>query len=358
MNTFGIIDAAILWFYGLLIAATTIKNWNHSNKTQRVKYSEIVYAIAYELNGFAMLYLFNQTTISNDTETILYLILLVLFVCVLGWLWSNVLYTSIRIRKHPEILNDNAIPTRNMEKFLKELNEKYDKNPRNDDIVKDLTRKALHFVLLAGVWGLYALPNLIQPTLTEWGLSAIAFRNFSYMAIGFFFIFMFTTADMVRIYKFHLLPDWAMAWYNKSMEPKTESYTYISSIPFVLTLLLFSFFPIQVLLCTCMVSCVGDAMASIIGKSFGKHKMTNFGRYPHKSFEGLIAGVFSSFIGVIIVFQIYPMDGVTNTIEIVLGLLAAVAFIYVDAFSKYIVDNVLNSVIPGVLIYAAILFVI
>ncbi len=164
-----------------------------------------------------------------------------------------------------------------MDKFLSQLHEKYDKNPRNDDIIKDLTRKLLHFVLFGVVWGFYALSITFASTLATWGLTPIAFRNFIYVGLGFFFIFMFTTADMVRVYKFHDLSDWAINWYAKSMEPKTEAYSYISSVPFLLTLLLFIFSPIQVLLSACVVACVADAMASIVGKSYGHHKMTNFG---------------------------------------------------------------------------------
>ena len=52
--------------------------------------------------------------------------------------------------------------------------------------------------------------------------------------------------------------------------------------------------------------------------------MTNFGRYPNKSFEGLIAGVLSAFAGVIAVFQVYPMAGVTNLDQIIFGLLAGI----------------------------------
>ncbi len=63
MNVFGLIDASILWFYGGLILTLTVKNWNHTQKPMRVKYSEIVYAAAFEITGFYLLFNFNGTGI-------------------------------------------------------------------------------------------------------------------------------------------------------------------------------------------------------------------------------------------------------------------------------------------------------
>ncbi len=98
MNTFAIIDFSILIFYGLLIATTTIKNWNNPHKTPRIRNSELAYAVCFVLNGIAILFLFSQTTISPEIENILYEIIFIIFVAVLGWLWIlNVVYTWLRI---------------------------------------------------------------------------------------------------------------------------------------------------------------------------------------------------------------------------------------------------------------------
>lgn len=358
MNALTIIASCILWFYGSYVLIIDLWNWNHPKKRLRDKYSEIVYAIAFYIDGYIVLTLFDNESINDFMFNRLYTIMVVFFMAVLIWLWIfNVLYTYLRIQRKPDILRKNAIPTRNLELFLNQLEIKYQDNPKNDDIIKDLSRKLLHVVLLAFVIGLHYFALWYAPVTAQWGLSAIAFRNYLYVIAAFFFVIMFTTADSVRVYKFHLLPDWAIKWYAKSIEPKSEAYTYISSVPFLLTVLLFIHAPIQILFSVAWVSCISDAVASVVGKSYGKHKMTNFGRYPNKSFEGLLAGAFAAFIGVYLLFEWYPMNNVTGTLlQPILGLVVALVFVLIDAFSKYIVDNVENTLLPGMVLYTILWF--
>jgi dolichol kinase len=318
----------------------------------------LIYGGAFIFNGFIVLFLFKNQGLSPQNETLLYGIMFIGFVFILFWLWVvNILRTAIKVKKHPEMLREDAPICRIFDLYWEKLEKEY-KQHETKDIIKDLSRKALHFVVLAIIILGTEIPKRMEPTLTAWGFTPLAIRNFFYVLIAFFFLFMFTTADILRVNKMEWLPDWGLKWYGKSVEISTEKYTYISSVPMLLTLMMFIPAPFSILMVGAIVSCVSDAAASIVGKNFGKHKMDKFGHYPQKSFEGLFAGVTSAFLGTIIILRFYPLPGVTDNWAIVLGLLAALSFFYIDAFSKYVVDNVLNILLPAVLVYIVYLIAI
>ena len=231
------------------------------------------------------------------------------------------------------------------------LNEKYAKNTKNDDVIKDLSRKLLHVIMLSIIIGLNSYANSISDRLTDNGLTPIAFRNTLYLFLAGLFVFMFTLEDLYRMCAFHCCPNWARNWLTKSLDPRSESYTFISSVPFLQTMLLFIFAPIQVLFAAAVVSCVADSVASIVGKSMGKHKLANVGFYPNKSVEGLLAGVFATLIGVILVFVYYPIPNVGPMLIFSIALVISLIFALIDLFGKYIADNVLNTLIPGLVIW-------
>ncbi|MHA1730739.1 MAG: phosphatidate cytidylyltransferase [Promethearchaeota archaeon] len=364
MNILGLINATLLWFYGALVISLTVKHWDHPHKTTKIRVSEIIYGIAFIINGFAILFIFHG--VSDAAQNFLYAALLVIYGIIMAFLWGNILYTKVRVSKHPELLDkalmeEGKVPIRDADLYWETLAKQYeeDETSHKKDVKKDLSRKALHLVILAVVVGSQELSNaaFTQGFIAGLGLTPTSVRNFLYFVLGFFFIFMFSTADMVRVYKFEYLPDWGLKWYGTSVEPKTEKYTYISSVPFLLSLMLTVFFPFAVILAASMVSCIADSAASIVGKSWGKHKLGNFGVHPHKSWEGVVAGTVTAFAGVVVAFTFYPVPGVTIGYQVLLGLLAAGAFVYADCFAKYVVDNVLNTVVPAVLIMAAILLI-
>ncbi|MBD3352552.1 MAG: hypothetical protein GF364_13775 [Candidatus Lokiarchaeota archaeon] len=350
MNVFGILNMIILMFYGILIMYLTIKHWDHPHKTIKIKISELIYGVAYILNGLLILFIFEIEGLSAENQMVLHGLMFICFSVIIFWLMvPNILRTKLRIKKHPEMMDPDAPLCRHLKGYWERLAKEYEK-AEGKDIIKDLTRKALHFVILAVVILFHELPLIYAEQLESLGYTATAISNFIYIVLAFFFLIMFSTADLYRVYKFENLPDWALKWYGKSVEPATEKYTFISSVPFLLTLILFIPFNFTIVLAAAIVSCVADAAASIVGKNFGKHKMNNFGRYPNKSFEGFYAGASSAFLGVVLAFTFYPISGVTVGWQLAFGIIAAASFIYVDAFSKYVVDNVLNTLIPGLLI--------
>jgi CDP-diglyceride synthetase len=353
VNEFRILSTLIILSYGFGVLWHLIKYWNNPNKI-RSRNSEIVYVIEFFIIGIYTYFLFSSESISAEVENFLYMSMFIIFLAINFWLYVvNIIPTYLKVKKHPELLEHDPVMTRKYDEFLQILDRKYE-NKKNDDIIKDLTRKALHLVMFSLILGIDWYAHLIEPQLAEFGLTPIAFRNFLYISLAMFFVFMFTIADLLRITKFHVLPDWARKWYSKSLEAKSESYTLISSVPFLLTTLMFINAPVQVLFGASVVSCIADAAASVVGKNFGKHKMKNFGRYPHKSFEGLVAGALFSFAGVILIFKFYPLAGLNEMVIYLCALLSALAFVYIDAFAEKLCDNILNTLVPGLLIWVCI----
>jgi phytol kinase len=99
---------------------------------------------------------------------------------------------------------------------------------------------------------------------------------------------------------------------------------------------------------------VGDSMASIVGKSMGRHKM-KFGIHPNKSFEGMIAGTLSTFISVVLLFVMYPLAGVNSLLILGIGAIAAMTFAFIDMFGRIFTDNITNTLIPGLIIWGILL---
>jgi dolichol kinase len=347
----ALLNASILWIYGIVMFIHLARGWNDPKK-KTIRYSEIVYGIAFFIIGYLTYMLFENENLSESNENLLHGLMLIAFLLINVWLLlGNVLPNYLKVKKNPDLIENDPVFTRKYDVFLDMLEKKYSKN-NSDDIIKDLTRKALHFVILALLVGFHELSFYLVDSLAERGLTPIAFRNFLLILTAMFFVMMFFTADMVRINKFEYLPLWARKWYLKSLENRSEAWTLISSVPFLLTLGLFIYSDVHVFFSAAIISCVADAVASIVGKSYGKHKMKKFGRYPHKSFEGLLAGALVSFVGVISLFFFYPIPGISLYLVATCGLACAIAFVYIDAFAELLCDNILNSLVPGVIVWA------
>lgn len=81
-----------------------------------------------------------------------------------------------------------------------------------------------------------------------------------------------------------------------------------------------------------LVACLSDAAAALIGRKYGKHKVTVRSK-DTKSVEGFLAGMVVAYIiGLVIVGPIYAIIGV-------------VIFFITDYFPIYIADNVLNPLL-------------
>ncbi|GAB4328541.1 MAG: hypothetical protein Kow0069_35750 [Promethearchaeota archaeon] len=362
MNPLALLDASFLWAYGIVVLYYALRYWRHPHKTLKVRVSELVYSALFFVNGTLVLFLFAGQGLGTAQENLLYLAMFACFAATLSFLWGDVLYTRARVKRNPRLLDPEAwssgkVPVRDFDEYFQALEAEYEAaGADRKDVKKDLSRKFLHLVILGVVVGFHEMAYWAEGWLADAGLTPLAARNAAYYVAGYFFTFMFATADVVRVYHFPYLPDWALKWYGASVEVKTEKYSYISSVPFLLSITMLVLAPFPVILTAAVVSCISDGAASIVGKNFGRHKLGSFGCHPHKSWEGLFAGASSAFVGVFLVFVFYPQPGVTTAWQLLFGVAAAAAFVYSDCFAKYVVDNVLNTLVPALLVWIPLAF--
>src|SRR6056297_732641 len=344
MDIFAILNCLIFCGMGLIVLNHVRVNWDNEKK-KPYRYSEIIDGVLFFVMGYMFLTFLDKESVAAKNARNFNLIIFIINILILIWIEGlNINIYRRKCKKNPELVEE-----RNYDKFLKKLKNAYDEKSHRKDIIKDLTRKFLHIVILGVVFGVYGLANadFMQDNLNNWGLTPIAFRNGVYLLAAGFFVLMFSYADSIRLSHFEYCPDWAHKWYFKSLEPSTESYTYISSVPFLLSLASLLYIPYDaVIFSAAMISCIADAAASVIGKSFGDHKMENFGVYPEKSFEGMLAGAFSAYISVFLVFHTFHKATPAGW-DNLLAFIGAVIFILIDAYGKAVADNILNTLIPA-----------
>lgn len=100
---------------------------------------------------------------------------------------------------------------------------------------------------------------------------------------------------------------------------------------FVYILYLLELLPAAIIFTAILVACFSDAIAALVGRRFGRHKVECIGG-DIKSIEGFIAGTTLSYlIGLIFVGPLYALIG-------------AVIFLILDYFPIIIADNILNPI--------------
>ncbi|QEE15211.1 phosphatidate cytidylyltransferase [Promethearchaeum syntrophicum] len=344
------IDALFFWIMGIILLLHTIKWWNNPVKGN-VRNSEIVESIIFFIIGY---YILTMVSESSEISNILYLVHIISFSALIIFFWGfNVLPNYIKSKKNPEYRNENTY-----EKFLEKIDDKYNSVElgTKKDRFKDFSRKLLHFMQFIGIISFHFISESIVKNNSDWNVSFIEFRNFIYFLVAGFFWIMMMVGDMTRITHWEYLPRWGWRWFEKSLEPEKERWTVNGATTILLANMIWihPVFPIQVLIITAWVSCIGDAVASIVGKYFGNHKMT-IGNFPQKSFEGLIAGVLTTVIGTIGLLKLFPVLGLSNFILILIALVCGIIFALVDMFSKLICDNLLNGIFTGAVTWILIL---
>jgi CDP-diglyceride synthetase len=311
----------------------------------------LVIALLLFYAGYNLAILFPNPT---ENSQIALFVLIAIYTSLTLWLTFNVLPNYVKIRKNPSL-----IPERNYEHFYKHMESlhKTHESTRKAELTKDFSRKLLHFIQFTGIAGVYIWASLNSALIISWGMPSVDFRNYLYFILGMVFVFLFLFGDLVRMTHFEYLPHWAFGLYIKSMEPEREKWTVNAAVPIILMNMFFMpfFIPVQVFFTATFTSCIADAVTSLIGKNFGRHKMSQFGRYPNKTWEGLLAGAFTTFIGVMVIFIIYPVGSLPLLIGIICALVSTAAFIFIDAYVQRLSDNLLNNFIPGMLVWLCIL---
>jgi len=336
MNIWAWIDALFFWIMGIILLLHTIKWWNNPVKV-KVRYSEILESILFFVVGF---YVLTMVSEPSQNHNIFYLIHIFSFSAITIFFWGfNVFPNYIKSKRNPNYRKGITY-----EKFLEKIDVKYNSVDigKKTDKLKDFSRKMLHFIQVSNN--------------SDWNITSIEFRNFIFILIAGFFWIMMMVGDINRITHWEYLPRWGWHWFEKSLEPEKEKWTLngVTTILLANMIWIHPIFPIQVLLIAAWVSCIGDAVASIVGKYFGKHKLT-FGLFPQKSFEGLIAGVLTTVLGIIILLKLIPVLGLSNFIIFLIAFLCGIIFALSDIYSKFICDNLLNGILTGVVTWVLIL---
>ncbi|MFX0033264.1 MAG: hypothetical protein ACFE8E_10105 [Candidatus Hodarchaeota archaeon] len=326
----------ILIGYSLTTLIYVISNWRDKVKKGLVA-NELAIVLLFLLAGilFPYMYQYHSASLPLETLSLLWLITSIIFLIEMGCLFIILIYNTIISKKNPHLMAE-----RNYSKYCAEFNQKW-----NDDLKSERGRKLLHLFTSSIIfifWGLGTILDIFGI------LDKIYLDNysFSYMLIvvtGFAFIFMFQIADLARLNKFYMLPNWARKWYLSMRQEEQE--TFLASTPLVLSFVPFIFAPFPIFAAVALIATGADAMACIIGKKYGKHSLR---KNSKKTIEGFLAGGISTFLIVIVIFNLYHAWMPIDQIKIILmALIATIMFLFVDMFAKYISDNILNPVLTG-----------
>jgi len=326
----------ILFSYSVITFYYTFKN-RREKITKNLFTNEILIAILFLIAGilFPFMYTYHSPRLSIERLHALWLITSLVFsVEMIVWI-STLVYNTSKIKNNPEILEE-----KNYETFGQNLHELW-KNPYKSEF----GRKFLHVLTSIVVLSSWIIGIILEYTevLSQLGLDIYNFSLCVIVIAGFGFVLMFQVADLARLNKFYLLPDWAISWY-KAMRPD-ELDTFISSTPLILSFVPFVFAPFPIFASVVFISTVADGAACMIGKKLGKNKLkTN----SNKTIEGFLAGGLFTFGIVVLITNVFHMWMPINWLKILsMAFVATIIFLMVDLFSKNISDNILNPLLTG-----------
>ena len=299
--------------------------------------NELLIALLFFLAGilYPFIYGFHSPNLSHNSLNYLWLFTSIFFLVEVGALALILIYNTVISKRNPEIMAE-----RDYSKFCEVFN-----NNWVDDIKSELGRKFLHLFTCFVIFFFWTLGTILYDlgVLSQWGLDNYSFSYWLIITVGFGFVIMFQVADLARLNKFYMLPNWAKRWYQDMKQ--NELHTFVASTPLVLAFIPFLFAPFPILASVALITTGADAVACLIGKKYGKHSLkTN----PKKTVEGFIAGGLTTFIIVFLISTIYsPWFPVSNEKIFFMSLIATILFLLVDAFTKNISDNILNPLLTG-----------
>ncbi|MHA1270601.1 MAG: diacylglycerol/polyprenol kinase family protein [Candidatus Helarchaeota archaeon] len=157
-----------------------------------------------------------------------------------------------------------------------------------------------------------------------------------------------TFTDLVRVYFYRFYPIKMVSQTYRDREKNSLG----PHVYFVFGILFVAMFlPAQPAMITIAISGLGDAFATIVGVTFGKHK---YKKGSSKTWEGGAGGFVSSFaFGMLSYFILISIYGGTILKGIIISIVGATLFLIIDYFSPPIEmsDNILNPLVIGVATY-------
>jgi dolichol kinase len=299
--------------------------------------NEIFIALLFLMAGilYPFIYRFHSPTLSQASMNFLWMFTSLVFLVEMGVWGLTLIYNYIISERNPEIMTK-----RDYDKFCDEFNKNW-----NDDLKSEIGRKLLHLFTTFVIFFFWTMGTILNDlgVLIQWGLDNYSFSYWLIVTVGIGFVIMFQVADLARLNKFYMLPKWAIRWYHDMKQ--SELYTFVASTPLVLSFVPFLFTPFPIFASVALITTGADAVACLIGKKYGKHSLKTNSK---KTVEGFIAGGLSTFIIVFLISIFYNRWMLISIQKIIfMGLVATILFLFVDAFTKNVSDNILNPILTG-----------
>jgi len=326
----------ILSGYSIITFIYIISNWKEKVEKGLVA-NEIAIGLLFLVAGilFPFMYQFHSTLIPLETLNFLWFSTSIILLIEMGIWFITLIYNTIISKRDPKIMAE-----RDYSKYCEEFNRNW-----TDDIKDEYGRKILHLFTCSVIFIFWSLGTILDNfgILDKFNLDNYSFSYWLIIIIGFGFIFMVQIADLARLTKFYMLPNWARKGYLSMKQEEQE--TFVASTPLVLSFVPFIFVPFPIFASVALITAGADAMACIIGKKYGKHALK---KNSKKTIEGFIAGGISTFLIVIIIMNLYYTWMPVSIIKIFLmAVTATIIFLLIDMFAKFISDNILNPILTG-----------
>lgn len=247
------------------------------------------------------------------------------------------LFAARNNKKH-----NRYMPYEDFKKHIYEVNEK-----RSDNL-SNIKRKLLHLIPPSILLGMYAIGLALDPMLQPVGWNWQIFTIFMGFTVSIHFMFVGLIADLYRLLNFNKLGKFGRDIIEDTIRPK-EMDTLTSANAMMLSMIPLFFAPMFILFSAVAIASIADAMASIIGKAFGKIRNPN----SPKTIEGYAAGTITSFLIVIGMSYIVPLEGANMGLIVILAVCGALGYLLVDIKTVHIHDNLLCPFVSGGLMWLA-----
>ncbi|MFX0049208.1 MAG: hypothetical protein ACFE8G_13765 [Candidatus Hermodarchaeota archaeon] len=322
--------------YSVLTFIYVIKNRNQKIQAH-LFLNEILIAILFLMAGFLFPFMIQSHSpyLPFNSLNFLWFLTSLLFLIEMGAWITTLLYNTIISKKNPEIM-----AKRDYNLYCIKVKKRW-----LDEFKSEFGRKFLHLFTTFVILFFWSLGTILDNLgiLSQWNLDNYSFSHWLIITIGLGFVIMFQVADLARLNKFYMLPNWAKRWFL-SMRPE-ELNTFIASTPLVLSLVPFIFAPFPILASVALITTGADAAACLIGKKYGTHRLKES---SNKTIEGFITGGVTSFLIVLIVMNLYYVWMPISIVKILLmAIVSTILFLVVDFFANHVSDNILNPILTG-----------
>ncbi len=311
---------------------------NRREKIQKhLFFNEILVVLLLLMAGilFPFMIQFHSPQLANSTLNFLWFFTSTFFLIEMG-VWGVFLtYNAIISKRNPEIMAE-----RDYSIYCKEVNNRW-----VDDFKSEFGRKFLHLLTTFIIFFFWSLGTILDNLgfLSQLNLDQYSFSYWLIITLGLGFVIMFQIADLSRLNKFYILPEWGKRWLL-AMRP-SELDTFIASTPLVLSLIPFVFAPFPILASVALITTGADAVACLIGKKYGTHRLK---KNSNKTIEGFIAGGITTFLIVFMIMNMYHFWMPISFIKIlIMSLVSVILFLLVDFYIEHVSDNILNPILTG-----------